>query len=188
MGGCVPNPVAIATAKAVGYSLFGWAVGRKSSRRGNPVGFGIVRLVAGWLVGVALVALLLLLALLGLRLPTPMWSDRQAYLALLVPRFALWAVLIHYWFRPEGRDRGPGDLVRAGRGTLHGNRPTRLPLLRERFLAPHRHLLTPAGSQQGGAGSSDPRISRPPPSAARPLLEARPDWRLKPVTLSAPRG
>jgi hypothetical protein len=51
---------------------------------------------------VALVALLLLLALLGLRLPTPMWSDRQAYLAFLVPRFALWAVLIHYWFRPRG--------------------------------------------------------------------------------------
>jgi hypothetical protein len=102
MGVCVPNPVAIATAKVVGYSLFGWAVCRKSSRRGNPLGFGIVRLVAGWLVGVALVALLLLLALLGLRLPTPMWSDRQAYLAFLVPRFALWAVLIHYWFRPRG--------------------------------------------------------------------------------------
>jgi len=61
----------------------------------NPVGFGVVRLVAGWLVGAALVALLL-------RLPTPGWSDRQAYLAFLIPRFALWAVLIHYWFRPSG--------------------------------------------------------------------------------------
>jgi uncharacterized membrane protein (GlpM family) len=95
MGGYVPNPVAIASAKAVAYSLFGWAVRHKSSRRGNPVGFGVVRLVAGWLVGAALVALLL-------RLSTPGWSDRQAYLAFLIPRFALWAVLIHYWFRPRG--------------------------------------------------------------------------------------
>lgn len=96
MGGYVPNPVAIAAAKAVGYSVFGWAVRLRSARRGNPVGFGIARLAAGWLVGAALLGVLVSLQ------RTAGWSDRQMYLVFLVPRFVLWAVLLHYWFRPRG--------------------------------------------------------------------------------------
>lgn len=94
MGGYVPNPVPLAAVKVVAYSLFGWRVARRSPRAGNPIVFGVVRVLTGWVVGLAFLPLLA-------RLSGPR-ADWLAYLAFLVPRFALWAILIHAWFRPRG--------------------------------------------------------------------------------------
>src|SRR5467141_327599 len=99
MGGYLPNPVSIGLAKAVAYSAFGWAVRLKASRPGNPLAFGALRVAAGWLVG---------LAVLLFALRSPGWSDRGIYAALLAPRFAVWALVIHWWFRPRG---GTGALA-----------------------------------------------------------------------------
>jgi hypothetical protein len=92
MGGYLPNPVAVGAMKTVAYSLFGWLVRSRSARSPNPLAFGVVRVAAGWLVGIGF-ALLVSSAKLG---------DREAYAIFLVPRFLLWAFLLHIWFLPHG--------------------------------------------------------------------------------------
>jgi hypothetical protein len=41
--------------KTVAYSLFGWLVRSKSARSPNPLAFGVVRVAAGWVVGIGII-------------------------------------------------------------------------------------------------------------------------------------
>jgi hypothetical protein len=96
MGGIAPNPATISVLKFAGYSAFGWLVRRRAWRPGNSLGFALVRLLAGWLVG-----LTFFFVIVG-PLDGRDWSDQQVYLLFLVPRLGLWAALLHLWFRPRG--------------------------------------------------------------------------------------
>jgi hypothetical protein len=109
MPGFVPDPVAVSAIKLVGYSAFGWLVQRWGQRRGNPILFGVARVAAGWLVGIAFVAALTTF---------PLGSGEGWSVALLLfgPRLAMWALLIRLFFRPRGGM--PALLLWALAGTL----------------------------------------------------------------------
>jgi hypothetical protein len=96
MGGIVPNPVTISGLKLVSYGGLGWILRQKALRPGNPLGFAFIRLVAGWLVGLAF------FFTIARPVEGAGGSDKEIYLLFLVPRFGIWLALVHFWFRPKG--------------------------------------------------------------------------------------
>ena len=98
MGGFVPNPLALGAVKAAAYAGFGWTVRPHAARPRNPVIFGLARVGAGFLVGLAFAMLLSLIS-------ADRWPEHWIYLLFLVPRLLLWAALLHVWFRPRGGAR-----------------------------------------------------------------------------------
>ncbi len=92
MGGYLPNPLAVGALKALSYGAVGWAARRRASSPESVVKFALIRVAAGALVGVLFAA-----AVSGASL-----SEVHAYLLFQVPRFVVWAALLHLFFRPRG--------------------------------------------------------------------------------------
>ncbi len=106
----LPNPVPLAAAKFLGYAALAHVVRRRGTTRGNVWLFSAIRVFLGWAVGAGLAV--------GLWGFADAWGDAQGpiyYAILTVPRFLLWAVLIHWWFRPVGGNSAA--LLWAGVGT-----------------------------------------------------------------------
>ena len=89
----LPDPLAIAAIKVVLYSGIGAVIRMRGRRKGNPIGFGLVRAILGWVVGVPLILAV------GLFI-----SDRNPSLiaVLAIPRILLSAFLIQKFFQPLG--------------------------------------------------------------------------------------
>lgn len=96
MGGYVPNPIAVVGLKWIAYTAVGALVRRSAEHQGNPLVFGAVRVVLGWIIGGPT---LLALAWVTNGAGLPDWF---VLLLLPVPRVPIWSVLLHIYFRPRG--------------------------------------------------------------------------------------
>jgi len=106
----LPNPVAMAAVKFVGYAAVGHLVKRRASDRRNIWLFSAARVFLGWVIAAGLGV--------GLMRFGDAWGESWGpiyYALLTVPRFLVWAILIRVWFRPLGGN--PSTLCWAGVGT-----------------------------------------------------------------------
>ena len=106
----LPNPLALAAVKFVGYAAVGHQAKRRGTTRGNVWFFSRVRVVLGWVIGLALGV--------GLMRFADAWGESWGpicYAILTVPRFLVWAFLIRVWFKPVGGN--PATFLWAGVGT-----------------------------------------------------------------------
>ena len=84
----------LTAAKVGGYWLFGACARRWALRSRSPLVFALLRAGAGVLIGVAFLWALTAFKVLG--------TDLQAYVAFQALRVAVWATVLHLWFRPRG--------------------------------------------------------------------------------------
>jgi hypothetical protein len=96
MAGYVPNPLAIVALKAASYSLYGWIVAARSEHRRNPIVFGLLRTAAGWIVGLPF------LLAISASASAAGWSNWAYMLVMILPRLAIWSLLLSLYFRPKG--------------------------------------------------------------------------------------
>lgn len=96
MGGYVPNPIAVVVLKSAMYSLYGWIVSARAEKARNPIVFGLLRVGAGWVVGVPT---FLAIGAIGAMVHAPGWAG---FLLAVPPRLWLWSKLLSFYFQPKG--------------------------------------------------------------------------------------
>src|SRR6188768_2957340 len=99
MPGSLPNPLIYFPAKAVIYSLAGWALNRVYKAGPNPLLFGVLRVALGFGLGFALFVVMMAMATSDGSGPPTSQSD---HLWLISTRLLVWAGMVWLFYERKG--------------------------------------------------------------------------------------